>query len=83
MYNKDVQVEGGWCTEFVSLVPNLRKNCEHNSVKMQSHLTKFIDLPNPRAILEIQLRNFTWLHVGDTITTKTFDGKYDIDISED
>ena len=69
-------------TGFVSLVPDLKKNREHNYIKLQPHLTKFIDLPNPKAILEIQLRNFTCLHVGDTITIKTFDGDYEIDILE-
>jgi len=66
----------------VCLVPDLRKTKEHYLVKLQPHLTKFIELPNPRAILEIQLRNFTCLHVGDTIRIKTYDGEYDIDILE-
>lgn len=64
----------------VCLVPDLKKSKEHSYVKLQPHLTKFIELPNPKAILEIQLRNFTCLHVGDTITIKTFDGDYEIDI---
>lgn len=66
----------------VCLVPDLKKSKEHYYVKLQPHLTKFIDLPNPKAILEIQLRNFTCLHVGDTIRIKTYDGEYDIDIVE-
>jgi ubiquitin fusion degradation protein 1 len=66
----------------VCLVADLKKSKEHSYVKLQPHLTKFIELPNPKAILEIQLRNFTCLHVGDTITIKTFDGDYEIDILE-
>lgn len=64
----------------VCLVPDLKRGKGTNFVKLQPHETKFIELPNPKAILEIQLRNFTCLHVGDTIRIKTFDGEYDIDI---
>ena len=65
---------GSPCT--VCLVPDLKRNKGTNFVKLQPHQTKFIELPNPKAILEIQLRNFTCLHVGDTITIQTFDGTY-------
>lgn len=66
----------------VCLVPDLKRNKTTNFVKLQPHETKFIELPNPKAVLEIQLRNFTCLHVGDTIRIQTFDGEYDIDIVE-
>ena len=72
--------EGSTCS--VALVPDLKKNKGTNFVKLQPHATKFIELPNPKAILEIQLRNFTCLHVGDTIKIQTFDGEYEIDILE-
>lgn len=66
----------------VCLVPDMKRSKTTNFVKLQPHETKFIELPNPKAVLEIQLRNFTCLHVGDTIRIQTFDGEYDIDILE-
>ena len=58
----------------VALVPDLKKkygNVRH-MVKLQPHQTKFIDLNNPRAVLEYQPRNFTCLHEEDTITIEVF-----------
>lgn len=68
----------------ISLVPDLVKKKSKTSyfIKLQPHLTKFIDLDNPKAILEYQLRNFTCLHEGDTIQITTYSDKFDIDILE-
>lgn len=68
----------------ISLVPDLVKKKSKTSyfIKLQPHLTKFIDLDNPKAVLEFQLRNFTCLHEGDTIQITTFSDKFDIDILE-
>jgi len=37
-------------------------------------------MENPKAILENQLRNFTCLHEGDTISIQVFKDKFEIDI---
>lgn len=65
-------------------MPDLKKkfgNVRH-MIKLQPHQTKFIDLNNPRAVLEYQLRNFTCLHEEDTITIEVFGEKFEIDILE-
>jgi ubiquitin fusion degradation protein 1 len=67
----------------IALVQEMRnkKDKRHlNFIKLRPHKTKFIELDNPKAVLEFQLRNFTCLHEGDTITISTFSGKFDIDI---
>ena len=48
----------------VALVPDLKKRFGHvrHMIKLQPHQTKFIELNNPKAVLEYQLRNFTCLH---------------------
>lgn len=54
----------------IALVNDMKKkfgNIRH-MIKLQPHQTKFIDMENPKAILEYQLRNFTCLHEGDTIS---------------
>ena len=51
-------------------------------IKLQPHQTKFIELNNPKAVLEYQLRNFTCLHADDTITIEVFGEKFEIDILE-
>ena len=73
---------GSPCT--VALVTDLKKKFGHvrHMVKLQPHQTKFIDMENPRAILEYQLRNFTCLHEGDTISIQVFNEKFEIDILE-
>jgi ubiquitin fusion degradation protein 1 len=75
----------GWMFENLQLYEGQRVNVTlindiktASFVKLQPHKTEFIDLPNPRALLENELRNFTCLHEGDTIrirlpTKKTFD----------
>ena len=51
-------------------------------IKIQPHLTAFIENPNPKTILENNLRNYFCLTEGDTITV-TFNRKdYLIDIIE-
>lgn len=66
----------------ISLVQDLRKTRVKTPyfIKLRPHKTKFIELDNPKAVLEYQLRNFTCLHEGDTITITTFSGKFEIDI---
>ncbi|CAD8104119.1 unnamed protein product [Paramecium primaurelia] len=49
-------------------------------IKIQPHETAFIDLPDPRAILENQLRNYICLTQGETITITFNKNKYMIDI---
>lgn len=68
----------------ISLVTDMKKKGEKKSyfIKLRPHQTKFIDLDNPKAVLEYQLRNFTCLHEGDTIQITTFSGKFEIDIME-
>ena len=68
----------------VTLVTDLKKKTPKTAhfIKLRPHLTKFIELDNPKAVLEYQLRNFTCLHEGDTIQITTFSGKFDIDILE-
>lgn len=77
-------IEGGFA--HVSLVPELMIKQKQQKgpffIKLRPHKTKFIELDNPKAVLEYQLRNFTCLHEGDTITIQTFSGKFEIDILE-
>lgn len=40
-------------------------------LKIRPHQTAFINLPDPRAFLEIKFRDFVCLTQGDTITVKT------------
>lgn len=42
-----------------------------NFLKIRPHQTAFINLPDPRAFLEIKFRDFVCLTAGDTITVKT------------
>jgi ubiquitin fusion degradation protein 1 len=51
-------------------------------VKIQPHETAFIDLPNPRAVLENALRNYLCLTQGDTIVVEFAKKRYAIDIIE-
>lgn len=51
-------------------------------VKIQPHETAFIDLPNPRAVLENALRNYLCLTQGDSIVVEFAKKRYAIDIIE-
>ena len=51
-------------------------------IKIQPHKTEFIDLPNPKTILENSLRNYFCLTEGDTINVKFNHKFYLIDIVE-
>lgn len=51
-------------------------------VKLQPHTTDFIDISNPKAVLETTLRNFSCLTVGDQITINYNNRQYFIDIVE-
>ncbi len=51
-------------------------------VKLQPHTTDFLDISNPKAVLETTLRNFSCLSVGDQITINYNNRQYFIDIVE-
>lgn len=51
-------------------------------VKLQPHSTDFLDISNPRAVLETTLRGFSCLTVGDTIPIHYNDRVYHINIVE-
>ncbi|KAK7312464.1 hypothetical protein VNO77_36340 [Canavalia gladiata] len=51
-------------------------------VKLQPHTKDFLDISNPKAILEISLRSYTCLTTGDTIMIAYNNNKYYIDIVE-
>ncbi|KAG7670190.1 hypothetical protein Ndes2526A_g06523 [Nannochloris sp. 'desiccata'] len=51
-------------------------------VKLQPHSKDFLDISNPRAVLETTLRNFSCLSVGDTIPINYNNRHYFIDIVE-
>lgn len=51
-------------------------------VKLQPHSIDFLDISNPRAVLETTLRNFSCLTVGDTIPIHYNNKQYFIDIVE-
>ncbi|CAD8122653.1 unnamed protein product [Paramecium sonneborni] len=67
------------CYIIVSLEKNLPLG---KLIKIQPHETAFVDLPDPRAILENQLRNYICLTQGETITITFNKIKYMIDIVE-
>lgn len=51
-------------------------------VKLQPHTTDFLDISNPKAILETTLRNYSCLTTGDSIMVAYNNKKYYIDIVE-
>lgn len=51
-------------------------------VKLQPHTMDFLDISNPKAILETTLRNFSCLTTGDSIMVAYNNKKYYIDIVE-
>ncbi|XP_065880010.1 uncharacterized protein [Euphorbia lathyris] len=51
-------------------------------VKLQPHTSDFLDITNPKAILETSLRNYSCLTTGDTIMVAYNNKKYYIDIVE-
>lgn len=51
-------------------------------VKLRPHTSDFLDISNPKAVLEHTLRNFTCLTVGDTIVVNYNNKRYCIDIVE-
>ncbi|CAH9109319.1 unnamed protein product [Cuscuta epithymum] len=51
-------------------------------VKLQPHTKDFLDISNPKAILETTLRNFSCLTTGDSIMMAYNNKKYYIDIVE-
>eukprot|EP00887_Chlorella_sp_A99_P006719 scaffold3.g6719.t1 len=51
-------------------------------VRLQPHSKDFLDISNPRAVLETTLRSFSCLSVGDTIPINYNNKKYFIDIVE-
>ena len=51
-------------------------------MKIQPHETAFIDLPDPKAILERELTNYACVFKGDTINIQYLDRDYAINIVE-
>ncbi|XP_077232752.1 uncharacterized protein LOC143870938 [Tasmannia lanceolata] len=51
-------------------------------VKLQPHTTDFLDISNPKAILETTLRNYSCLTTGDTIMVAYNNKQFYIDIVE-
>ncbi|XP_047323459.1 ubiquitin fusion degradation protein 1 homolog isoform X2 [Impatiens glandulifera] len=51
-------------------------------VKLQPHTKDFLDISNPKAILETTLRNFSCLTIGDSIMVAYNNKKFYIDIVE-
>ncbi|KDP42243.1 hypothetical protein JCGZ_02973 [Jatropha curcas] len=51
-------------------------------VRLQPHTKDFLDISNPKAILETSLRNYSCLTTGDTIMVAYNNKKYYIDIVE-
>jgi len=51
-------------------------------VKLQPHQTEFIDLENPRAVLEAAMRGYSCLTAGDTIVVTSGGREFPIDILE-
>ena len=51
-------------------------------MRIQPHKTAFIEVSNPKAILEHDLRNYTCLTKGDTININFFNKNYKIDVLE-
>jgi ubiquitin fusion degradation protein 1 len=74
-------VDFGECTNItvINLSPALPKG---TFVKIQPHMTKFIQLSNPKAVLEKSLRSFSCITAGDTILISYADTEFDIDVLE-
>jgi ubiquitin fusion degradation protein 1 len=53
-----------------------------NFAKLRPHKTEFIDLPDPKAVLEFQLRNFVCLSKNETISLNFMGKSYLLDILE-
>ena len=51
-------------------------------IKIQPHLTEFINNPNPRTVLEYNLRNYFCVTEGDTISVKFGKKIYKLDITQ-
>jgi len=51
-------------------------------VKLRAQTSDFLDISNPKAVLETTLRHFTCLTVGDTFVIHYNDKKYHIDVVE-
>ena len=51
-------------------------------VKLQPHTQDFLDITNPKAVLETTLRGFSCLTTGDTICLPYNNKKYFIDVVE-
>ena len=66
-------------SEIILRNMNLQKG---TFIKIQPHETAFIDLSNPKAILEQELTHYSVLHKGDTISINYGGRDYLIDITE-
>lgn len=63
----------------LGLVTYLEKG---NYIKIRPHKTEFIDLPDPKAILEHHLRNFVCVTLNETISISILGKEYLLDILE-
>ena len=61
----------------VALTPDIPKG---KFIQIQPHETAFIELPDPRAVLEYHLRNYTCFTEGDTISIEFNKKVYKLDI---
>ena len=66
-------------SEIILRNVNLKKG---TYMKIQPHETAFIDLPDPKAILESQLTNYSCIFKGDTINISHNGRDYPINIVE-
>lgn len=74
---KNMQLQGG------DLILIRSTNLEKGTyMKLQPHAKSFLDLSNPRVLLEIQLRNFSCLSAGDTIMVMHDKKRFYIDVVE-
>ena len=64
-------------TVSVALTPDIPKG---KFIQIQPHETAFIELPDPRAVLEYHLRNYTCFTEGDTISIEFNKKTYKLDI---
>ncbi|GLJ35508.1 hypothetical protein SUGI_0714040 [Cryptomeria japonica] len=77
-----------WMMENMLLQPGDAAKLKHTTLpkgtclKLQPHTKKFLDISNPKAFLEVSLRNFSCLTTGDTIKLDYNNTIYCINIVE-
>mmetsp|Transcript_94536 Transcript_94536/g.185405 ORF Transcript_94536/g.185405 Transcript_94536/m.185405 type:complete len:329 (+) Transcript_94536:76-1062(+) len=90
----EFSAEEGWCYMTFGMMQNLCvdegslitvKNVslpKASFVKFRAQSVDFLEVSNPRALLEVSLRKFTCLTVGDTICIPYSDKKFYLDVRE-